>query len=185
MFFDTRSITDTSLLSYRSALSLVSQESSLFTGTIRSNILFGIADPAAVADAQIHEICRLASIHDFIISLPQGYDTEIGSRGVALSGGQKQRIAIARALIRNPRVLLLDEATSNLDAETERDVMSVFEKEKGRRTLVVVAHRMATVRNADVIFVMGDGRVVEKGCHDDLIRRGGLYYQMVCLFSKE
>lgn len=79
----------------------------------------------------------------------------------------------------------MDEATSNLDAETERDVMSVFEKEKGRRTLVVVAHRMATVRNADVIFVMGDGRVVEKGCHDDLIRRGGLYYQMVCLFSKE
>lgn len=176
---DTRSVKDISLPLYRSALSLVSQESSLFEGTIRSNILFGIADPSTISESQLHQICRQASIHDFIISLPQGYDTEIGAKGVALSGGQKQRIAIARALIRNPRVLLLDEATSNLDAETERDVMSVLEKEKGKRTLVMVAHRMATVKNADVIFVMGDGRNVESGSHEELIGKRGLYFQMV------
>lgn len=125
------------------------------------------------------------------MSLPEGYDTAIGSRGVALSGGQKQRVSIARALVRRPRLLLLDEATSNLDAETERQVQAVFEN-RGKSssgdsnstqqcTMVVVAHRLATVQRADVIFVLGDGRVLEQGDHASLLAQRGVYYQMVSL----
>jgi ABC-type multidrug transport system fused ATPase/permease subunit len=124
-------------------------------------------------------VCRDAEIHDFVSSLPDGYNTAVGAKGVALSGGQKQRISIARALIRNPRVLLLDEATSNLDSETERSVQDVFERTGKGRTMIVVAHRLATVQNADVIFVISDGRVAEKGSHAALLRERGIYYQMV------
>lgn len=124
-------------------------------------------------------MCRDAEIHDFVSSLPDGYNTAVGAKGVALSGGQKQRISIARALIRNPRVLLLDEATSNLDSETERSVQDVFERTGTGRTMIVVAHRLATVQNADVIFVISDGRVAEKGSHAALLRERGIYYQMV------
>jgi ABC-type multidrug transport system fused ATPase/permease subunit len=124
-------------------------------------------------------VCRDAEIHDFVSSLPDGYNTAVGAKGVALSGGQKQRISIARALIRNPRVLLLDEATSNLDSETERSVQDVFERTGTGRTMIVVAHRLATVQNADVIFVISDGRVAEKGSHAALLRERGIYYQMV------
>ncbi|KAK4153850.1 P-loop containing nucleoside triphosphate hydrolase protein [Chaetomidium leptoderma] len=165
------------LKSYRKDISLVSQEPNLFDGTLRENILLGV-DEATTTEEQLHQACRDAEIHDFIVSLPDGYSTEVGTRGVALSGGQKQRLSIARALIRNPRLLLLDEATSSLDAETERSVQAVFEKNKKNRTMVVVAHRLATVQNADVIFVMADGRVVEKGDHGSLLRRRGIYYQM-------
>lgn len=125
-------------------------------------------------------MCRDAEIHDFISSLPDGYNTSVGAKGVALSGGQKQRIAIARALIRNPKILLLDEATSNLDSETEKSVQALLEKTGKGRTMVVVAHRLATVQNADVIFVISDGSVVEVGNHATLLRHRGLYYQMVC-----
>lgn len=168
---------------YRNKLSLVAQESSLFDGTIRANVLLGV-DETHVTASQLYHACRSAEIHDFIASLPEGYDTLVGSHGVALSGGQKQRIAIARALIRDPRVLLLDEATSNLDSETERAVQLVLEKAaKGRTmTIVMVAHRLATVAKADVIFVVGDGRVMESGNHATLWRKKGLYYQMVCQF---
>lgn len=113
------------------------------------------------------------------MSLPDGYNTEIGSRGVTLSGGQKQRFAIARALIRNPRLLLLDEATSNLDGDTERAVQAVFERTRKNRTIIMVAHRLATIQNADIIFVLGDGRVLEKGNHATLLKMRGIYYQMV------
>ncbi|TVY16236.1 ABC transporter BEA3 [Lachnellula arida] len=170
-------INDLSLSDYRKSLSLVAQEASLFDGTLRENILLGV-DQDATEDETLHQACRNAEIHDFISSLPDGYDTEVGTKGVALSGGQKQRIAIARALIRNPRVLLLDEATSNLDSETEKSVQAVFEKTGKGRTMVVVAHRLATVQNADVIFVIGDGKVVEQGNHSMLLRKKGLYYQM-------
>lgn len=163
---------------YRKEVSLVAQEPSLFNGTIRENILLGV-DEDQVTDADVHQACRDAEIHDFIVSLPEGYSTEVGSKGVALSGGQKQRLSIARALIRRPRLLLLDEATSNLDAETEKAVQAVFEKNRRDRTMVVVAHRLATVQNADVIFVLGDGRVLEKGDHAALVRKRGLYYRMV------
>lgn len=128
----------------------------------------------------LHQACREAEIHDFIISLPDGYNTEVGTKGVNLSGGQKQRMAIARALIRDPKILLLDEATSSLDSESEKLVQKAFEKAgKKGRTMVVVAHRLATVQNADVIFVIGDGKVLEKGDHNALLRQKGIYYQMV------
>ncbi|PVH85767.1 ABC transporter-like protein [Cadophora sp. DSE1049] len=173
-------ITKLSLPSYRSHISLVSQEPSIFSGTIRSNILLGIDPSTPDIDTALHLACQQADIHTFITSLPSGYSTEVGARGIALSGGQKQRIAIARALIRNPRVLLLDEATSNLDSETEREVQRVFEESgKGKgRTMVVVAHRLATVQNADVVFVVEGGRVVEKGNHAELLAVRGVYWQM-------
>lgn len=174
-------IKDIPLSDYRSSMSLVAQEPSLFEGSIRENILLGV-DETEVSDETMHQACRDAEIHDFIASLPEGYGTAVGAKGVALSGGQKQRIAIARALIRNPRVLLLDEATSNLDSETERSVQAVFERTGKGRTMVVVAHRLATVQNADVIFVIGEGTVVEKGNHATLLRKRGLYYQMVSCF---
>jgi ATP-binding cassette subfamily B (MDR/TAP) protein 1 len=166
---------------YRSAISLVAQEPSIFEGSIRENILLGVNEKST-SEELLHQVCRDAEIHDFISSLPEGYETAVGAKGVALSGGQKQRIAIARALIRNPRVLLLDEATSSLDSETERSVQAVFEKTAKGRTMIVVAHRLATVQNADVIFVIGDGNVVEKGNHASLLRKRGLYYQMVMPF---
>lgn len=171
-------ISDLNLSRYRKEISLVAQEPNLFDGTLRENILIGV-DEDTVTEGQLHQACRDAEIHDFIASLPDGYNTEVGTKGVMLSGGQKQRLAIARALIRNPRLLLLDEATSNLDAETEKAVQAVFEKNKKNRTMVVVAHRLATVQNADVIFVLGDGKVIERGDHASLLRRRGVYYQMV------
>ncbi|KAG7286419.1 hypothetical protein NEMBOFW57_008729 [Staphylotrichum longicolle] len=152
-------------------------EPNLFDGTLRDNVLLGV-DETTTTEDQLHQACRDAEIHDFIVSLPDGYNTEVGTRGVTLSGGQKQRLAIARALIRNPRLLLLDEATSNLDAETEKSVQAVFEKNKKNRTMVVVAHRLATVQNADIIFVLADGKVVERGDHTSLLSRRGIYYQM-------
>lgn len=158
---------------------MVAQEPSLFSGSIRENILLGIANEEAVSETDVHIAARDAGIHDFVLSLPEGYDTQIGPHGVALSGGQKQRISIARALIRKPTLLLLDEATSSLDSETERAVQAVFESTRAGRTMVVVAHRLATVQNADIIFVMSDGRVVEKGDHADLLAQKGVYYQMV------
>lgn len=136
-------------------------------------------DESTVSEAQLHQACRDASIHDFIVSLPEGYDTNVGSRGVALSGGQKQRVAIARALMRDPDVLLLDEATSSLDSESERLVQEAFERAGRGRTMLVVAHRLATVQKADVIFVLGEGKLLEKGNHAELLRQKGTYWQMV------
>lgn len=169
-----------SLKRHREQLSLVAQEPALFRGTIRSNVLLGV-DENTITDAMLHGACRDAGIHDFIISLPQGYETDVGTSGVALSGGQKQRLSIARALIRDPSVLLLDEATSSLDSETEREVQEVFERSAGGRTMIVVAHRLATVQRADVIFVMREGRIVERGKHQSLLAARGWYWQMVSM----
>ncbi|KAI1266691.1 ABC transporter-like protein [Xylariaceae sp. FL1019] len=166
-----------SLSEYRAGISLVAQEPSLFDGTIQENILLGV-DPETVTEDCLHSICRDAGIHDFIKSLPDGYNTKAGLKGVLLSGGQKQRINIARALIRNPRLLLLDEATSNLDSETEKQVQEVLERTKSNRTMIVIAHRLATVQNADVIFVLGDGHVLEKGTHEELLQKRGVYSSM-------
>ncbi|KAH7027485.1 P-loop containing nucleoside triphosphate hydrolase protein [Microdochium trichocladiopsis] len=162
---------------YRKHLSLVAQEPTLFQGTLRENILLGM-DPDAISEEELHAVCRDASIHDFIVSLPDGYNTEIGSKGVSLSGGQKQRVAIARALARKPHVLLLDEATSSLDSESEKLVQAAFERAAEGRTMVVVAHRLATVQNADVIFVLGEGNVLEKGSHAELLKKKGVYWHM-------
>lgn len=153
-------------------------------GTIRDNILLGL-DQDTVTEDHLQAVCRDASIHDFVTSLPEGYNTDIGSHGVSLSGGQRQRICIARALIRDPRILLLDEATSSLDSESERLVQAAFERAAKGRTMIAVAHRLATVQNADVIFVMGEGgHLLEKGSHSELLGKRGVYYQMVCLTTK-
>lgn len=173
-----KDVSDVNIYEYRKHLSLVAQEATLFQGTLRDNITLGV-DRDTVTDEQLHKACRDASIHEFIVSLPDGYNTNIGSRGVSLSGGQKQRVAIARALIRNPQVLLLDEATSSLDSESERTVQAAFERAGKGRTMICVAHRLATVQNADVIFVLGDGKLLEKGNHVELLKKKGIYYQMV------
>ncbi|WYZ43676.1 hypothetical protein EsH8_VII_000112 [Colletotrichum jinshuiense] len=162
---------------YRKNLSLVAQEPYMFQGTIRENICLGV-ESETITDEQLHQVCRDASIHDFIVSLPNGYHTDIGSKGFSLSGGQKQRIAIARALIRDPKILLLDEATSSLDSESEKLVQAAFERAGKGRTMVCVAHRLATVQNADVIFVFGEGKVIEKGTHQELLKLQGVYWHM-------
>lgn len=171
-------IADVNIYAYRKHLSLVAQDATLFQGTLRENILLGV-DPDSVTDEQLHAACREAFIHEFIVSLPDGYNTNIGSRGVSLSGGQKQRVSIARALIRNPQILLLDEATSALDSESEKIIQKAFERAGQGRTMIAVAHRLATIQNADVIFVLGDGKLLEKGNHNELLRRKGVYFQMV------
>ncbi|KAK8055145.1 multidrug resistance protein [Apiospora rasikravindrae] len=170
-------IASLNIYEYRKHLSLVAQEPNIFQGTLRENILLGV-DADAISDSVLHAACRDASIHDFIISLPDGYNTEVGSKGVSLSGGQKQRLSIARALIRRPDVLLLDEATSSLDSESEKLVQRAFERAASGRTMVVVAHRLATVQNADVIFVLGEGKVLEQGNHAELLRKKGVYWNM-------
>ncbi|KAH8587169.1 P-loop containing nucleoside triphosphate hydrolase protein [Bisporella sp. PMI_857] len=171
-------INDVGVHGYRQNLSLVTQEPNMFRGTVRDNILFGISDPSAISDERIHQVCRDASIHDFIISLPQGYDTDVGQKGVSISGGQKERVAIARALIRDPKILLLDEATSALDSEPEKTVQTAFERVRNKRTMVVVAHRLSTIQNADIIFVFDNGRVVEKGTYNELIKKHDVYWGM-------
>ncbi len=176
-----KDITAVNVYEFRKLLSLVAQEAALFQGSLRDNILLGAPDPAAVSDDQLHQACRDASIHDFIVSLPDGYNTDIGSRGVSLSGGQRQRIAIARALIRDPRILLLDEATSSLDSDTERLIQATFEKVAKGRTTIAVAHRLSTIQKADVIYVLGEGKVLEKGNHADLLKKRGVYWHMVSI----
>jgi ATP-binding cassette subfamily B (MDR/TAP) protein 1 len=178
ILYNSSSISSYPLRQYRKTLSLVAQEPYLFRGSIRDNILLGV-DPTTTSEEDLHQACRDAGIHMFISSLPEGYDTDVGTAGVALSGGQKQRISIARALIRDPDVLLLDEATSSLDSETEKEVQEVFERTGKGRTMVVVAHRLSTVQKADVIFVLREGRVVETGNHSTLLRARGTYWQMV------
>ncbi|TLD11456.1 hypothetical protein PspLS_11922 [Pyricularia sp. CBS 133598] len=177
ILFNGMPITDVNVLEYRKLISIVSQEATLFQGSIKDNILIGV-DPTTVTEAQLHEICRNASIHDFIMSLPDGYNTDIGSKGVSLSGGQKQRIAIARALICDPRVLLLDEATSALDSDTEKLVQATFDRVCKGRTTIAVAHRLATIQNADLIYVLGNGRVLEQGNHTELLKHRGVYWHM-------
>ncbi|KAF4956959.1 hypothetical protein FGADI_3371 [Fusarium gaditjirri] len=172
-------IKNTNVYDYRQLLSLVSQEPAMFRGSIRDNILFGIDNPDSIPDDRIHQVCRDAFIHDFIVSLPEGYNTDMGHKGISMSGGQKQRIAIARALIRDPKILLLDEATSALDSESEKVVAAAIDTARSGRTVISVAHRLSTIQNADVIFVFDDGKVIEKGSHTELVNRQGIYWEMV------
>ncbi|MCJ1350668.1 MAG: hypothetical protein MMC33_000649 [Icmadophila ericetorum] len=175
--YDGVELSSINLLEYRKKLSLVSQEPTLYQGSIRDNVIFGV-EQDSVTDEEIYRACKNAEIHDFITSLPNGYKTDVGLKGVALSGGQKQRLCIARALLRNPQVLLLDEATSSLDSQSEKLVQASFERAAKGRTMIVVAHRLATIQNADVIFVFGEGGIVEKGSHRELLMRRGQYWQM-------
>ena len=160
----------------RSQIGLVSQEPTLFATTIRENILFG--KPEAT-EGEIIEAAKAANAHTFISSLPMGYDTHVGEKGVQMSGGQKQRIAIARAILKDPKVLLLDEATSALDAESEHVVQEALDKLMVGRTTVVVAHRLSTVRDADTIAVVYHGQIVEQGTHDGLLKQNGAYATLV------
>ena len=163
---------------FRSHIALVPQEPVIFATSARENIRFG--RPGA-SDADVTEAAKAAAAHDFLSALPNGYDTEVGERGVMLSGGQKQRIAIARAILRDAPILLLDEATSALDAESEQAVQKAVERLSEDRTTIVVAHRLATVKKADRILVFDEGRIIASGTHDSLVAEGGLYARLARL----
>ncbi|GBN49932.1 Multidrug resistance protein 1 [Araneus ventricosus] len=162
----------------RSHIGLVSQEPVLFSYSIAENISYGKNDEDDVDMNEIIDAAKKANIHNFIASLPQGYETPVGLKGTQLSGGQKQRVAIARALLRDPKILLLDEATSALDAESERIVQEALDNARSGRTCLVIAHRLTTIQNADSIAVIHKGRVVEQGTHQDLLKRKGHYYKL-------
>ncbi|KAH9985634.1 P-loop containing nucleoside triphosphate hydrolase protein [Russula compacta] len=182
IYLDDQPISELNVQEYRKHLALVSQEPTLYAGTIRFNILLGAAKPVSeVTQEELEVACRDANILDFIKSLPDGFETNVGGKGSQLSGGQKQRIAIARALLRNPKVLLLDEATSALDSNAEKVVQAALDKAATGRTTIAIAHRLSTIQNADRIYFIKDGTVSESGTHDELIAGRGDYYEYVQL----
>jgi ABC-type multidrug transport system fused ATPase/permease subunit len=156
----------------RRQIAIVLQEPIIFSGTLGENIAYG---RAGAITAEIAAAARAAGLDEFVRSLPAGYDTEVGERGVRLSGGQRQRLSIARAFLKDAPILILDEPTSNLDATTEQQVFESLDRLARGRTTLVISHRLATVQRADRIVVLADGRVVEQGRHDDLLRAGGVY----------
>lgn len=172
ILIDGKEIHDVSLKSLRDNIGIVQQDVFLFTGTIRDNIAYGSNN---ATEEEIIEAAKLASLHDFIMGLEDGYDTYIGERGVKLSGGQRQRISIARVFLKNPPILILDEATSALDNITEREIQLSLEKLSKNRTTIVVAHRLTTIQNADEIVVVSDKGIEERGTHEELIDLGGIY----------
>jgi ATP-binding cassette, subfamily B, bacterial MsbA len=160
--------------SLREQLGIVTQETVLFHDTVRGNIAYGLTD---YTQAAVERAAKAANIHDFIASLPDGYDTVLGERGTRLSGGQRQRIAIARAILRDPPILIFDEATSALDSESERLVQDAVEQLLTGRTVFVIAHRLSTIQHAHQILVVRDGRIVERGTHQDLMTQAGGAYR--------
>ncbi|HOL18392.1 MAG TPA: ATP-binding cassette domain-containing protein, partial [Bacillota bacterium] len=162
-------------LSLRRQIGIVQQDTFLFTGTIRDNIAYG---NFSATDEEIRQAAKMASIHEYIESLPNGYDTYVGERGVMLSGGQRQRISIARIFLKNPPILILDEATSALDNTTEAQIQQALDQLSAGRTTLVVAHRLSTIRNADKIVVLTEQGIVEQGTHQELIEKQGVYYSL-------
>jgi len=162
----------------RRQIGIVPQETVLFRGTVRENIAYARAD---ATQQEVEAAGRAANAHEFIMALPLGYETVLGEEGATLSGGQRQRLAIARALLLNPRILILDEATSALDSESEALFQEALERAMQGRTTITIAHRLSTVRKADRIVVLDDGRVVEEGTHEDLLRRNQVYARLARL----
>jgi ATP-binding cassette, subfamily B, bacterial len=169
-------IRDFRLRSYRSLLAIVQQDVFLFDGSVRDNIAYGGHQST---EAEIEDAARRANAHEFIVRLPEQYDTVVGERGVKLSGGQQQRLAIARAILARPQILILDEATSNLDTESEQLIQTSMSTLLADRTTFVIAHRLSTIRRADIILLMEDGRIIERGTHEELMVAGGVYKEMV------
>lgn len=165
-------IRDITLKSLRKSIGIVQQDVYMFSGSVRDNIAYG--KPNA-SDGEIIEAAKNANIHDFIMSLDNGYDTYVGERGTRLSGGQKQRIAIARVFLKNPPILILDEATSALDNESERHIQESLERLSKNRTTIVIAHRLSTIRKADEIIVISENGIQERGTHQTLLSKNGLY----------
>ncbi len=169
---DGQNISDVTQSSLRAAIGMVPQDTVLFNDTILYNIRYGRPE---ASDAEVREAARLAQIHDFIMTLPQGYDALVGERGLKLSGGEKQRVAIARTILKSPPILMFDEATSALDSHTEKEIQDALERVARERTSLVIAHRLSTVVHADNIIVLDHGEIVEQGTHLELLARGGLY----------
>jgi ATP-binding cassette subfamily B protein len=172
---DGQDIRQVTLKSLRSNIAPVLQDTFLFNGTILENIRY--ANSEASEDAVI-EAAKAANIHGDIMTMPDKYDTKVGERGLRLSGGQKQRIAIARAILRNSPIVILDEATASVDVETEKEIQKAINGLAGTRTIIVIAHRLSTVRNADMILVIEDGRITEQGNHESLLAANGTYRRM-------
>ena len=175
ILLDGREIHTLTLESLRQNIGIVQQDIYLFNDTMRENIRYGKPD---ATEEEIIEAAKRANIHDYIMTLPAGYDTNIGERGVRLSGGQKQRLSIARVFLKNPPILILDEATSALDNTTEILIQNALDELCVGRTTLVVAHRLSTIKNADEIAVVDDGRIIEQGSHEELIRQDGVYKKL-------
>ena len=182
VLIDGQDISSLSLESLRSHISIVSQESFLFNGTVRDNILYGRFDATG---REMTRASQAANCHDFIMSLPDGYDSRVGERGVKLSVGEKQRISIARALLKDAPILILDEATASVDTVTERLIQEALSRLMANRTSFVVAHRLNTIRDADEILVMHHGEIVERGRHQELMARDGMYARLSLIQSME
>ncbi|MGB3292105.1 MAG: ABC transporter ATP-binding protein [Phormidesmis sp.] len=178
VLIDGQDIRQLDVTGYRKRLAIVHQEVDIFNGTLIENLLYG--NPSASVE-EIETACKIAQAHDFIQQLPKGYQTTVGERGVRLSGGQRQRVGIARALIVNPDVLVFDEATSSLDYESERAIQVAMRSLFGTRTLIIIAHRLSTVRDADTIVVLDKGRISQSGSHAQLLAKGGLYQKLHAL----
>jgi len=172
---DGHDLCDVTLDSLAAAIGMVTQETHLFHDTIRTNLTYAKMD---ATQAEIETAARAANIHDFVMGLPDRYDTTVGERGYRLSGGEKQRVALARVILKNPRILVLDEATSSLDSESEALIQDALKRVMAGRTSIVIAHRLSTILAADLILVMNRGRIVERGTHDELLEMGGLYSQL-------
>ena len=180
ILLDGTDIKSVTLKSLRKSIGVVQQDVYLFSGTILENILYGRQD---ASEEEVIAAAKAAGAHDFIMALPDGYNTYVGERGVKLSGGQKQRVSIARVFLKNPPVLILDEATSALDNESEKLVQESLERLAKGRTVFTIAHRLTTIRNADIILVLTENGIEEQGSHDELIEKHGLYYNLYSMYS--